>query len=158
MVLFNVVEVYLIKKKKKRKKENTQTHPRNCDLRCALGTVIRFDFHVMDWLCIKIKSCRSRLEGEGIADHLCHCKSIMLNKKLLKNESEPSKFGTNFINNLINIRYQGEFTTVNYIIETKAAASALWLMDPQMNSAVIRRAINKILTTSTDDRPRNDLH
>lgn len=47
MVLFNVVEVYLIKEKK-RKKENTQTHPRNCDLRCALGTVTCFDFHVMD--------------------------------------------------------------------------------------------------------------
>lgn len=32
----------------------------------------------------KSKSFLSRLEGEGIADHLCHCKSIMLNKKLLK--------------------------------------------------------------------------
>lgn len=73
----------------------------------------------------KSKSRHSRLEGEGVADHLCHCKSIMLNKKLLKNESEPSKFGTNFINILINISYQGEFTTVNYIRDTKAAASIL---------------------------------
>lgn len=45
----------------------------------------------------------------------------MLNKKLLKNKSEPSKFGMNFINSLINI--WDEFTTVNYIRDTKAADS-----------------------------------
>lgn len=73
----------------------------------------------------KSKRRHSHLEGEGIADHLCHCKSIMLNKKLLKNKSEPSKFGTNFINSLVNIRYQREFTTVNYIRDAKAAASIL---------------------------------
>lgn len=28
------------------------------------------------------------------------------------------KFGTNFINNGMNIRYWGEFTTVNYIRDT----------------------------------------
>lgn len=54
----------------------------------------------------------------------------MLNKKLLgkknkknNNASEPSKFGTDFINSLINIRYQDEFTTVNYIRDTKATGS-----------------------------------
>lgn len=35
-----------------------------------------------------------------------------------RSKAEPLKFGTVFINNLINIRYQGEFTTVNYIRDT----------------------------------------
>lgn len=35
-----------------------------------------------------------------------------------KSKTEPLKFGTNFINNRMNIHYRGEFTTVNYIRDT----------------------------------------
>lgn len=67
----------------------------------------------------------------------------MVNKKLLKNKSELSKFGTNFINSLVNIRYQGEFATVNSIRDSKS--SDRW--DPHVNSTAL---INKILTASND--------